>query len=191
MSEWRLGVILYGYGVDAVAQALRDLDPRYVLAGSVAPESRKVPVLRYQTAAQADAARDAAPGVAWLVVELYRAEVDVGHARDPLLCLNTSKVDAVTAARAIDQPDLLIWYEIINPVRATTVDGAVAADDYRNITFIVPDGHRMIAHAVRAGQGAPECLPDGTEKVLPSEDLWVLARLRGVEVCQACTLRHG
>jgi hypothetical protein len=65
-----------------------------------------------------------------LVVELYRRELDVEHARDPLLLLNTSKVDPVMAARAIDEPDLVIWYEVINPIRAVTVDGGPAADDY-------------------------------------------------------------
>jgi hypothetical protein len=182
--------VLYGYGVDGVAEALRELDPRYVLVDRVAPESGEVPVLRCLHGAEADAVREAAPGVVWLVVELYRPEFDVEHAHDPLLVLNTSKVDPGMAARAIDQPDLEIWYEVVNPVRATTPYGEPAADAYSNIAIIVPDGHRMVAHAVRAGEAAPECLPGGAEQVLPSHDLWALARLPEIEICQACTARH-
>jgi hypothetical protein len=191
VSQEQRAVVLYGHGVDAVAEALADLDPRYVLTDRLAVESGQVAVLRCRLAAQADAARDAAPGVAWLVVELYRPEVDVGHARNPLLLLNTSKVDPGTAARAIDQPDLVIWYEVINPVRVTTADGGPAADDYSNITIIVPDGHRMVAHAVRVGGATPDCLPGDASQVLRSQDLWALARLQKIEMCQACILRHG
>ncbi|MEV6370429.1 hypothetical protein AB0L86_26455 [Micromonospora musae] len=191
MSEEQRGVVLYGYGVDAVAEALRELDPRYVLVDRVAPESGQVPVPRCPHGAEADAAREAAPGVAWLVVELYRPEVDIERARDPLLLMNTSKVDPGMAARAIDQPDLEIWYEVINPIRATTVDGGPASDDYSNVAIIVPGGHRMVAHAVRAGGAVPECLPGGAEQVLPSHDLWALAPLGKNDVCRACTARHG
>jgi hypothetical protein len=190
VSEERRGVILYGSGVDAVAEALRKLDPRYVLADHVTPESGLVPVLRCPQGAEADAVRAAVPDVAWLVVELYRPGVAVEHAGDPLLVLNAAKVDPGTAARAIHQPDLVIWYEVINPVRVTTVDGGPAADDYSNIVVIVPDGHRMVAHAVNAGGVAPHCLPGDADQVLRSHDLWVLARSRKIEVCQACALRH-
>jgi hypothetical protein len=65
-----------------------------------AAEPGRVPVLRYRHGADADAARLAAPDVAWLVVELYRSNVAVKHARDPLLSLNAVKVDSGTAARA-------------------------------------------------------------------------------------------
>jgi hypothetical protein len=182
------GVILYGDGVDAVAAALRELDPRYV--GGVAPGPGQVRVLRYPDAAQADAARMAAPDVAWLVVELYRPGDALEHAHDPLLVLNAAKVEPTTAARAIDQHDLLVWYEIINPIRVVTVDGGPAADDYRNLKVIMPDGHRMVAHAVRQGGTAPPCLPRNAERVLPSHDLWALTGLLGTDVCQTCTLRH-
>lgn len=64
-------------------------------------------------------------------------------------------------------------------------------DDYSNIAIIVPDGHRMVAHAVRVGGAVPEYLPGGVERVLPSHDLWALARLREMEVCRAWTARHG
>jgi hypothetical protein len=37
VSGKRRGAIFYGYGVDAVAEALRELDPRYVLVDRVAP----------------------------------------------------------------------------------------------------------------------------------------------------------
>lgn len=191
MSEERHGVVLYGFGVDAVAEALRELDPRYVLVDCVAPDSRRVPVLRCLHGVEADTVREAAPEVAWLVVELYRPGVEVEHAHDPLLALNTAKVDPGMAARAIDQPDLEVWHEVINPVRATTVDGEPPADDYGNIEIIVPDGHRMVAHAVKAGGAVPGCLPGNAERVLPSHDLWALARLRKTEACQACTARHG
>lgn len=191
VSDERPGVILYGYGVDAVAGALCALDPRYVLVDRVAPEPGRVPVLRYRNGAQADEARNAAPDVAWLVVELYRPDVVVGHARDPLLVLNAAMVDPGMAARAIDQSDLVTWYEIIDPVRVTTVDGGPPADDYSNIAITVPDGHRTVAHAVRAGDAVPECLPRGAERMLRSHDLWALARLREIEVCRACTVRHG
>jgi hypothetical protein len=72
VSEEQQGVVLYGYGVDGVAEALRELDPRYVLVDRVAPESGEVPVLHCLHGAEADAVREAAPGVVWLVVELYR-----------------------------------------------------------------------------------------------------------------------
>ncbi|WP_285550735.1 hypothetical protein [Actinoplanes regularis] len=190
MSEQRQGVILYGYGVDAVAEALRDLDPRYVLVDHVLRESGKVPVLRRRHAAEADAVRDAAPDVSWRVVDLHRPGIDAEHARDPLLWLNTSQVDPGLAARTIDQSDLLTWYAIFNPIRVDTVDGGPPADDYSNLRFTVPDGNRMVAHAVREGGTAPECLRDA-EQVLPSQDLWALAPLRNAELCQACTRRHG
>jgi hypothetical protein len=96
------------------------------------------------------------------------------------------------AARAIDQPDLVIWYEVINPVRAIMVGGGPAADDYSNVAIIVPDGHRMVRQVVGVGGEAPECLPGVAEQVLRSGDLWALARLQEIiEVCQACALRHG
>jgi hypothetical protein len=95
------------------------------------------------------------------------------------------------AARAIDQPDLVVWYEVINPIRVVTVDGEPAAADYGNIAIITPDGHRMVAHAVRAGGTAPECLRGDAELVLPSDDLWALARLCEIELCQACAVRHA
>lgn len=191
VSEEQRGVVLYGFEVDAVAEALRELDARYVLVDRVAPESGRVPVLRCLHGAEADAVREAAPGVAWLVVELYQPRVDVEHAHGPLLALNTSKVDHGTAARAIHQPDLEVWYEVVNPVRATTTDGKPAAEDYSNIEIIMPDGHRMVAHAVKAGGAAPDCLPANAELVLPSHDLWALTRLGRTEVCQVCTARHG
>ncbi|WP_329108696.1 hypothetical protein OG792_08600 [Micromonospora sp. NBC_01699] len=102
--------------------------------------------------------------------------------------LNTSKIDPGIAAWAIHQPDLVTWYEIINPVRVTTVDGGSVADDYSNIAITVPDGHRMVAHALREGKTAPECL-QVVERVLPSRDLWALARVGSSEACRACTLR--
>ena len=189
MVDEQRGVILYGHGVDAVAAALRERDRRYV--DGVAPGPGQVRVLRCHDAGLADAARMAAPDVAWLVVELYRPDAALVHARDPLLVLNAAKVEPTTAARAIDQHDLLIWYEIIDPVRVITVDGGPAADDYSNLTVIVPDGHRMVAHAVRQGGTAPPCLPSDAEQMLPSHDLWALAGLLGTDVCQACTRRHG
>jgi hypothetical protein len=184
------GVILYGYGADAVAEALHELDPRYIPVDDEAPELGQVPVLRRPDGAEADDARSAASGVAWLVVELYRPEDELERAHDPVLWLNTSKVDPRTAARAIDQTDLVIWYEVIDPIRADTVDGGPTADDYSNIAIIVPDGHRMVAHAVSGGT-APECLPSAAEQVLRSNDLWALAPLQEIEICQACALRHG
>ena len=45
VSDERQGVALYGFGMDAVAEALRELDPRYVLVGRGAPASGQVPVL--------------------------------------------------------------------------------------------------------------------------------------------------
>jgi len=123
VDEERRGVVLYGSGVDVVAEALRELDPRYVPADRLAPEPGQVLVLGRRNGAEADAVREAEPGVAWLVVELYRPGVDVRHARDPLLLLNVSKVGPREAARAIDQPDVVIWYEVINPIRVITVDG--------------------------------------------------------------------
>jgi hypothetical protein len=183
--------MLYGCGVDAVAEALRELDPRYVLVDRVAAEPGTVPVLGYRHAAEADAAREAAPDVAWLVVELYRPDDPVEHARYPLMALNTARVDPELAARAIHQSDLVTWYEVINPVRVITVDGAPMSDDYRNAALVTPDGHRMVAHAVRTGETAPECLPGGAERILPSHDLWALVRLRKIEVCPACALRYG
>jgi hypothetical protein len=183
--------MLYGCRVDAVAEALGELDPRYVLADGVAAEPGTVPVLRYRDGAEADAAREAAPDVAWLVVELYRPDDAVEHAGDPLMVLNAARVDPEMAAWAIHQSDLVTWYEVINPIRVMTVDGGPVSDDYSNAAFVVPDGHRMVAHAVRTGGAAPECLPRDAERVLRSHDLWALVRLGNVEVCQACTLRHG
>jgi hypothetical protein len=191
VDEERRGVVLYGSGVGVVAEALRELDPRYVPADRVAPEPGQVLVLGRLNGAEADAVREAEPGVAWLVVELYRPEVDVGHAQDPLLFLNVSKVGPREAARAIDQPDVVIWYEVINPVRVITVDGGPVADDYSTLDLVVPDGHRMVAHAVGADGAAPECLPGDAERVLRSHDLWALGQLGEIEMCRVCTLRHG
>jgi hypothetical protein len=70
------GVIVYGYGVDAVVEALHALDPRYVPADHVTPEPGQVLVLRREDGAHGDATRDSAPHIAWLVVELYRREVE-------------------------------------------------------------------------------------------------------------------
>lgn len=50
-----------GVGRRALAEALRALDPRYVLDGGVAPGSGQVPVLRCATGAEADTFRDATP----------------------------------------------------------------------------------------------------------------------------------
>ncbi|MFC7761543.1 hypothetical protein ACFQY4_28485 [Catellatospora bangladeshensis] len=174
--------------MDAVVQALHELDRRYVLIGDVAADSGQVPVLRCPDGAAADAARAAATDVAWLVVELYRTEDAVERAHDPVFWLNTAKVDPRTAARAIDQSDLVIWYEVINPVRVITADGGSATNDYRDLRFAVPDGHRTVAHAVRDGE-APQCLPDDAELVLRSHDLWAFADSR--DVCPACADRHG
>lgn len=186
----RRGVILYGHDVDAVAEALRDLDPRYQLSESVVPKSGSVPVLRRRHAAEADAVRKAAPNVAWLVVELYRPGADAECAQNAMLWLNTATIDPAMAARAVDQHDLVIWYEIINPIRVTTVGNGPIANDYSNIAFTVPDGHRMIAHAVRKDGVPPDCL-QGADRVLPSHDLWALVPLRNGEVCPSCTRRHA
>jgi len=191
VSEEQRGVILYGRGRDAVAEALRELDPRYVLVDPAAQQPGQVPVRCCRDAAEADAARQAVSGVAWLVVELYQPGVNIAHARAPVLSLNSTEVDPGLAARAIDQSDLVTWYEVIHPARVITVDGQPPADDYSNIEIVVPGGHRMVAHAVRAEETPPECLPGAALQILPSDDLWALARLRGFEVCRACTLRHG
>ncbi|WP_212996716.1 hypothetical protein [Winogradskya consettensis] len=174
--------MLYGCEVDAAAEALHKLDPRY---------ASQVPVRRYRDGAEVDAARDAAPDIAWLVVELYRPGVTVGPAREPFLALNVALVAPALAARAIDQPDLITWYEIINPVQTSTVDGRPPAHDYSNLTITVPEGHRTIAHAARTGEPAPACIPHDAERVLPSHDLWALASLRRVELCSTCALHHG
>jgi hypothetical protein len=147
-------------------------------------------VLRRPGGAEADDARHAAADTAWLVVQLYRPGDELDHADDPALWINMSKVDPRDAARAIDQADLVVWYEVINPIRVTTTDGGPASDDYSNITVIAPDGHRMVAHAVSADI-APPCLPSTAERVLRSKDSWALARLGENEICQACVLRHG
>ena len=191
MGRGQRGVILYGYDVQAFAEALRALDSHYVLTDHVVAQPGQVPVLRCTRAAEADAVREATPGIAWLVVELYRPGADVVHARDPVLCLNASKVDPKAAARAIDQPDLVVWYEIVNPIRTVTVDGGPPANDYSNIGFVVPEGHRMVAHAVKAAKPAPPCLPGDAELVLRSDDLWALAWSRPTEMCQDCVRRHG
>jgi hypothetical protein len=72
--------------------------------------------------------------VAWLVVELYRPGVLLEPASHPVLSLNTARIDSALAARAIDQADLEVWYEVINPVRVTTVDGKPPAADYSSMT---------------------------------------------------------
>jgi hypothetical protein len=75
----------------------------------------------------------------------------MGAGSDPLLCLNTSKVDPWMAARAIDKYDLVTWYEIINPIRVTTADGGPVAHDYGNVAFTVPDGtkcHPLTGHRI-------------------------------------------
>ncbi|MEU8003907.1 hypothetical protein AB0B66_22350 [Catellatospora sp. NPDC049111] len=190
MNGERRGVILYGQGADTVAEALRELDPRYCPVDDAAPVSGQVPIVRRADGAEADDARAAARDMTWQVVELYRPGDERDHAHDPLLWFNTTKVDPRTIARAIHQADLVIWYEIINPIQCTTVDGGPIADDYSNVSLIVPDGHRAVAHAV-SGATAPDCLSRDAERVLPSHDLWALARLREIEVCPACTLRHG
>jgi hypothetical protein len=91
VSSDQRGVMLYGHGVEAVAEALRELDPRYVLIDRGVTEAGRVPVLRFRHAAEVDAAREAAPGVAWLAVELYQPGGYLKHARQPLLWLNASK----------------------------------------------------------------------------------------------------
>ncbi|MEV0456243.1 hypothetical protein [Catellatospora methionotrophica] len=189
MSGERQGIMLYGYGAEAVAEALRDLDPRYVLGAAVTTEAGQVPVLRHPDGAAADAACAAAPGVDWLVFELYRPGSDLQHAHGRCYALNTAKVDPETAARAIDQYDLVVWYEVIHPIQCTTVDNEPVADDYRNVRLVMPSGHRSVAHAVRE-ETAPECLPDTAELVLRSDDLWELAKLRDLDLCPACVLRQ-
>ena len=192
VGEERRGVILYGFAVETVAEALRDLDQRYVPVDGVTSLPDRVPVLRCRRGAEADAARAAAPGVAWFVVELYRAGDEVEPARDVRLWLNIAEVDPRSAARAIDRPDLVTWYEVIDPIRVATVDGGPASADYRNLTITVPDGNRMVAHAVQIGGTAPPCLPRDAEMVVPTDDLWVLSQAagRGNAACRACTLRH-
>lgn len=66
-------------------------------------------------------------------------------------------------------------------------------DDYSNLTITVPEGHRMVAHAVQTGGTPPECLPHNAEMVLPSDGLGVLSGSvsRATAVCQACVARHG
>ncbi|MCZ7423630.1 MULTISPECIES: hypothetical protein [unclassified Micromonospora] len=193
MSNEQRGVILYGYGVDAVAEALRELDQRYVPVDAAASESGQVLVVCCPDGAEADAVREAAPGIAWLVVELYRPEDEVQHARDVRLWLNTSQVEPKSAAMAIDQPDLVTWYEVIHPIRVGTVDDGAGRDDYSNLTFNLPDGNRMVAHAVQAGLTAPPCLPPGAEMVLPTDDLWVLSQFPslGKLICRTCAARHA
>lgn len=193
MGEEQRGVILYGYEVEAVAEALQELDPRYVSVDGATSRAGQVPVVRCSDGAEADAAQEAAPAIAWLVVQLYRPGDDVRPARAVRLWLNISTVDPRSAARAIDQPDLVVWYEVIAPVRVGTVDGGPVMDDYSDLTMTVPEGHRMVAHAVRAGGTPPECLPSNAEMVLPSDDLWALSRSvsRSTAVCQACVTRHG
>jgi hypothetical protein len=126
-----------------------------------------------------------------LVVALYRPGDVFERTGDPVLWLNTATVDPATCAHAIDRPDLVTWYEVINPVRVTTVGGGPVADDYSNVTITVPDGHRIVAHAVTADGTAPECLSPTAERILPSDDLWAVVRLGTNEVCQACKRRHG
>jgi hypothetical protein len=60
-----------------------------------------------------------------------------------------------------------------------------------NVVIIVPDGHRMIAHAVRDGATTLDRPTAPGSKVLPSQDLWALPRSSTVERCRACTSRHG
>jgi hypothetical protein len=66
-------------------------------------------------------------------------------------------------------------------------------DDYSNLTTIVPEGNRTVAHAVQVGGTRPECLPRDAEMVLPTDDLWVLpqsvSHMR--TDCLACVERHG
>lgn len=153
-------------------------------------ESGQVAVLCCGNRAEADGAREAEPDVAWQVVGLYRPGDEIEYARGPVLWLDTSRIDPPTAARAIDHADLMVWYEVINPTRVITTDGGPAADDYSNLMIFVPDGHRVVAHAVR-GAAAPECLPSTAGKVMRSGDLWVLARLQDIDECEDCVLRHG
>ncbi|MDG6107440.1 hypothetical protein Daura_49740 [Dactylosporangium aurantiacum] len=186
MAEERRGVVLYGTGVEAVAGALWKLDPRYVPAGAEV-SAGQVPVLLVRDGAEADAVRGRADGVAWLVVQLGHEAAPAG---EPVLYLNVGRVGAELAARAVDQPDLLVWYEVVNRVRVVTSDGGPVAGDYSNVEFVVPDGHRVVAHAVRDGDGRPECLPEDAELVLPSHDLWALGPVRSTETCPACTGRY-
>ena len=184
----RRGVILYGVEVDAVADALWKLDPRYVPAGAGAIAGQ-VPVRLVRDGAEADAVRDAEDGVAWLVVELYEVGREVPSAREPGLYVNLGRVSAELAARAVDRPDLLVWYEVINPIRAV-VDGEPVKGDYSNVRFVTPDGHRVVAHAVKDGEGRPDCLPEDAELVARTHDLWALSPERSTERCPACTARY-
>ena len=87
--------------------------------------------------------------------------------------------------------ELVIWYEVIAPVRVSTVDGGPAAADYSNLDFILPPGHRIVAHAVGPSAAAPECVPGDAAMVLPSHDLCALGAPGAIEICPACLHRHG
>jgi hypothetical protein len=84
----------------------------------------------------------------------------------------------------------VIWYEVINPIHVVTIDGGPAAADYSNLGFIVPQGHRMVAHAVGPSAAAPECVPSDAAMVLPSHDLWALGPSGAIDTCPACVHRH-
>ncbi|GIF38919.1 hypothetical protein [Actinoplanes xinjiangensis] len=194
MNEQTRGVILYGVGVEAVAAALHDLDPRYVPSGDgdngPAPGSGQVPVVCRRRGPEADAVRVATPDVAWLVVELYRPGVEVEPAHDVGLWLNTSRAGPPRAARAIDQPDLVTWYEVTDPPRVVTTDGGPVADDYGNIRIVVPEGNRSVAHAVRSGGAPPPCLPPEADLIMPTHDLWMLLEPGTTRMCRSCLDRH-
>ncbi|HWS37918.1 MAG TPA: hypothetical protein VN408_34950 [Actinoplanes sp.] len=177
------GIILYGVHTLAVAEALRELDPRY---------GAEVPVLCCRDGPEADAARAAAPDVDWLVAALYGTFADLEKAAETELWLNMNLLAPGRAASAIDQRELEAWYEIVKPVRVVTVDGGPVEDDYSNLKIIVPEGNRRIAHAVPLGGTWPPCANREAEMLMPTSDLWVLAEPVSPQTvpCPACVARH-
>ncbi|GAA1652449.1 hypothetical protein GCM10009828_097050 [Actinoplanes couchii] len=169
--------------MEAVAEALRELNPRY---------GTDVPVRCCEDGAEADAVREAEPGIDWSVVEMYRPGVDRAKATGDGLWLNTSLVTPDRAARAIEKPDLTAWYEIENPTRVVSVDGGPPADDYSNLTIVVPEDQRQIVHAVPEGGTRPPCVSPDADMVMPTGDLWVLVQARQPDriLCPECTARH-
>jgi hypothetical protein len=99
--------------------------------------------------------------------------------------INTARVTPRQAAVAIQDPDLIVWYDIMERLQVGTRDGLPAADNYGNVQF--QGSGRTRAHAGRPGE-PPPCLPD-REGALESGDLWALMVGR-VERCVECAHKH-
>ena len=78
--------------------------------------------------------------------------------------------------------DVVVWYEVLDPLVAITRDGQPMAPDYSNVYF--EGTGQMRAHASTDGR-RPECIP-AEAMVLPSADPWERQVSPAISRCTHC-----